>query len=28
MINIGLVPFIVDRGCEARRQANLTVDTT
>jgi hypothetical protein len=28
MVNIGWVPCIVDSGCEAFRQANLTVDTT
>jgi hypothetical protein len=28
MIKIGLVSFIMDSGSEARRQANLAVDTT
>jgi hypothetical protein len=28
MVNIGGVPFIVDRGGEALRQAHLPVDTT
>ena len=28
MINVGLVPFIMDCGCEALRQTNLTIDTT
>ena len=28
MINIGLMPFVVDSGSEALRQANLAVDAT
>jgi hypothetical protein len=28
MGNIGLMPFVVDSGSEACRQANLAVDTT
>jgi hypothetical protein len=28
MINVGLVPFIMDRSCEALRQTTLTIDTT